>query len=187
MAITAEKLSIANYNKLDNIPVINQDLSISGFTPVANTYYRHTGETGDYVKGLVYFYNGVAYKVLDGVKGGTTLNKYTVTFDKTIDYSRLSNIVSNAIGDVRAVAYVDSKYYAALAVGKQNTVSAYGILTGVGLPLAFSDETTAIFVAINTEVRKSYKWTLTSSGLSTRTEITPTLTIVYFNDVEITV
>lgn len=177
----------ADYNALDNIPVINQDLSASGFTPVENTYYRHTGETGDYVKDLIYFYNGAQYKALDGTKGGTTLKKYTVTFDKTIDYSRLSNIVSNAIGDVRAVAYVDSKYYASLAVGKQNAASAYVTLTGVGLPIAFPDETTAIFIAINTEVRKSYKWTLSSSGLSSRTEITPTLTIVYFNDVEITV
>lgn len=40
------QLSLADYNQLDSIPVINQDLTASGFTPVANTYYRHTGTGG---------------------------------------------------------------------------------------------------------------------------------------------
>lgn len=69
MAITAEKLSIANYNKLDSIPVINQDLSISEFTPVANTYYRHTGTTNTYTQGVIYYYDGMEYKALDGAGG----------------------------------------------------------------------------------------------------------------------
>ena len=44
-----------NYDDLSNIPVINQDLSESGFTPVEDTYYRHTGTTNsDYTKGVVY-------------------------------------------------------------------------------------------------------------------------------------
>lgn len=33
---------VSDYNELANIPVINQDLSATDFTPVANTYYRHT-------------------------------------------------------------------------------------------------------------------------------------------------
>lgn len=45
----------SNYNDLSNIPVINQDLSESGFTPVKDTYYRHTGTTNrDYTKGVIY-------------------------------------------------------------------------------------------------------------------------------------
>ena len=72
MAITAEKLSIANYNKLDNIPVINQDLSASDFTPVANTYYRHTGATTDtFTQGVIYYYDGTEYKALDGSGSGS--------------------------------------------------------------------------------------------------------------------
>lgn len=44
-----------NYDDLSNIPVTNQDLSESGFTPVGDTYYRHTGTTNrDYTKGLIY-------------------------------------------------------------------------------------------------------------------------------------
>lgn len=45
----------ANYNDLSNIPVINQDLSATGFTPVKDTYYRHTGTTNrDYTNGVIY-------------------------------------------------------------------------------------------------------------------------------------
>lgn len=45
----------SNYNDLSNIPVINQDLSESGFTPVKDTYYRHTGTTNsDYTNGVIY-------------------------------------------------------------------------------------------------------------------------------------
>lgn len=81
MAIIAEKLSVANYNKLDNIPVINQDLSASGFTPVANTYYRHTGTTTDtFTQGVIYLYDTAYHKLGEsGGGGGTTLNKYTYT------------------------------------------------------------------------------------------------------------
>lgn len=44
-----------NYDDLSNIPVINQDLSATGFTPVKDTYYRHTGTTNrDYTKGVIY-------------------------------------------------------------------------------------------------------------------------------------
>lgn len=45
----------SDYNNLSNTPVINQDLSESGFTPVKDTYYRHTGTTDDdYTKGVIY-------------------------------------------------------------------------------------------------------------------------------------
>ena len=45
----------SNYDDLSNIPVINQDLSATGFTPVKDTYYRHTGTTNrDYTKGVIY-------------------------------------------------------------------------------------------------------------------------------------
>lgn len=44
-----------NYDDLSNIPVINQDLSATGFTPVKDMYYRHTGTTNrDYTKGVIY-------------------------------------------------------------------------------------------------------------------------------------
>lgn len=79
------QLSLADYNQLDSIPVINQDLSASGFTPVANTYYRHTGATTDtFTQGVIYLYD-TAYHKLGESGGGTELNHYTFTLDTTKD------------------------------------------------------------------------------------------------------
>ena len=64
------QLSLADYNQLDSIPVINQDLSASGFTPGANTYYRHTGATTDtFTQGIIYLYDTAYHKL--GESGGT--------------------------------------------------------------------------------------------------------------------
>ena len=58
------QLSLADYNQLDNIPIINQDLSASGFTPTANTYYRHTGTTTDtFIQGVIYLYDTAYHKL----------------------------------------------------------------------------------------------------------------------------
>lgn len=85
------QLSLADYNQLDSIPVINQDLSASGFTPVANTYYRHTGATTDtFTQGVIYLYD-TAYHKLGESGGGTTLNKYNYSITK------LDNITNNDI------------------------------------------------------------------------------------------
>lgn len=66
------QLSLADYNQLDDIPVINQDLSASGFTPVANTYYRHTGATTDtFTQGVIYLYDTAYHKL--GDSGGDYL------------------------------------------------------------------------------------------------------------------
>lgn len=67
------QLSLADYNQLDSIPVINQDLSASGFTPVANTYYRHTGTTTDtFTQGVIYLYDTAYHKL--GESGGDYLS-----------------------------------------------------------------------------------------------------------------
>ena len=74
------QLSLADYNQLDSIPVINQDLSATDFTPVANTYYRHTGATTDtFTQGVIYLYD-TTYHKLGESGGGTTLNRYTYSF-----------------------------------------------------------------------------------------------------------
>ena len=72
---------VSDYNNLNNIPVINQDLSASGFTPVANTYYRHTGTTTDtFTQGVIYLYDTAYHKLGEsGGGGGTTLNRYELT------------------------------------------------------------------------------------------------------------
>ena len=75
------QLSLADYNQLDSIPVINQDLSATDFTPVANTYYRHTGTTTDtFTQGVIYLYDTAYHKLGEsGGGGGTTLNRYAVS------------------------------------------------------------------------------------------------------------
>ena len=60
----------SNYDDFSNIPIINQDLSESGFTAVKDTYYRHTGTTNrDYT-------NGVIYKCVDVGDTEETLELY---------------------------------------------------------------------------------------------------------------
>ena len=91
-----EDVAGGNYNLLDNIPVINQDLSASGFTPVANTYYRHTDATTDtFIQGVIYLYDTAYHKLGEsgGGGGGTTLNKYTFSGTSA---SRLNRILTNA-------------------------------------------------------------------------------------------
>ena len=78
-----------SYNDLANIPVINQDLTASGFTPVANTYYKHTGTTTDtFTQGVIYLYNGTGYAALDGSgSGGGKTYVYYVTGDgQSVEY-----------------------------------------------------------------------------------------------------
>ena len=46
---------ITDYDELSNVPIVRQNLAQSGFTPVKNTYYLHTGTTNEnYTKGVIY-------------------------------------------------------------------------------------------------------------------------------------
>ena len=80
---------IEDYNDLPNIPVQNQDLSATNFTPVANTYYRHTGTTTDtFTNGVIYLYNGTGYAALgESGSGGAKTYVYYVTGDgQSVEY-----------------------------------------------------------------------------------------------------
>ena len=94
------------YNDLANIPVINQDLTASGFTPVANAYYRHTGATTDTItQGVIYFYD-TAYHKLGESGGGTTLNKYTYTVNTKPSVSQVTQIL-NILNSARRILNID--------------------------------------------------------------------------------
>lgn len=101
------QLSLADYNQLDSIPVINQDLSASGFTPVANTYYRHTGATtATFTQGVIYLYD-TAYHKLGESGGGTTLNRYAYECTTRVDggstnaiFRRIVDILIKAKGKI---------------------------------------------------------------------------------------
>ena len=99
------QLSLADYNQLDSIPVINQDLSASGFTPVANTYYRHTGATTDtFTQGVIYLYDTAYHKL-----GESGLKK--VTYDITNNYSSFYAEVRNIFNKIRYITYNESEAY----------------------------------------------------------------------------
>lgn len=102
-----EDVAYGNYNMLDNIPVINQDLSASGFTPVANTYYRHTGATTNtFTQGVIYLYDTAYHKL--GESGGTTLNRYELSLTVSELNSRtylLYKIYTQSKGRVTACQY----------------------------------------------------------------------------------
>ena len=87
--------NVPSYNDLPNIPVINQDLAASGFTPVANTYYRHTGATtASYTNGVIYYYNGTGYAALGESGGGKTYQLVKKTVRCTVSYDPKYDILS---------------------------------------------------------------------------------------------
>lgn len=82
MALVLTRLVRSNYDELDNIPVIHQDLTNS-FTKQADTYYIHTGSTTPtYTKGRMYYCDGTNLKkvvIVDEVNDG----KLTITVNGT--------------------------------------------------------------------------------------------------------
>lgn len=107
-----KQLSLADYSKLDNVPVMNQDLSASGFTPVANTYYKHTGATTDtFVQGVIYYYDGSKYNALNG-SGGVDIAATQEEFNSFIVAENVGKLISYNgdlyIVDVAQDAFVDA-------------------------------------------------------------------------------
>ena len=82
MALVLTRLVRSNYDELDNIPIIHQDLTVS-FTKQADTYYIHTGSTTSaYIKGRMYYCDGTNLKkvvIVDEVNDG----KLTITVNGT--------------------------------------------------------------------------------------------------------
>lgn len=59
---------IVDYSAVDDAPIIEADLTTATLT--ANTYYKHTGATGAYTTGVIYYYNGSSLKPIDGSGSG---------------------------------------------------------------------------------------------------------------------
>ena len=189
------QLSLADYNQLDSIPVINQDLSASGFTPVANTYYRHTGATtATFTQGVIYLYDTAYHKL--GESGGTTLNKYTWTLDLTqtvssADRMRLRNILLSAKGRVMGNILVWSSNY-----GLQPSEGNNPNLSGTHVTYDGTNYSVMYFyvlATVNSLDISGYK-VLSSKNAETytRDNNNPSSTtfkklkVIYFNDAEIT-
>ena len=128
---------VSDYNELANIPVINQDLTASGFTPVANTYYRHIGATtSTFTQGVIYLYDTAYHKL--GESGGTTLNKYTTTITSASS-TLLRRIKQTAKGTI----------FATVEINIGNEASA-------AFPLSFGNDTIATCAGYTT----SYYYTI---------------------------
>lgn len=187
----------SDYNELDNIPVINQDLSASDFTPVANTYYRHTGATTDtFTQGIIYLYDTVYHKL--GESGGTTLNKYTYTIHSKPAYyaiGRVYNIMHAAKGRVYARTNFSS-YWQTAEIFFAETGSGGNTLIIRDASTQYGDENYfPIIKYYNYMTGKDYytvdSYTYQADGTVSHTHNkygfgTDGVQIIYYNDTEIT-
>ena len=176
---------VSDYNNLDNIPVINQDLSASGFTPVANTYYRHTGATTDtFTQGVIYLYD-TAYHKLGESGGGTTLNKYTYSFNfyEQAASARLYRICDAAKGKIllrinNAPCYISRQYDGDL------------LIVSIDMGVSPSAELDIILLEVYSNGGVTGFMSITQSnsfGVSkVGTEKLSQVEITYYNDTEIT-
>ena len=172
------QLSLADYNQLDSIPVINQDLSATDFTPVANTYYRHTGATTDtFTQGVIYLYD-TAYHKLGESGGGTTLNKYTFSGTSA---TRLNRIVTNA-KSISAVSLNGINVASASIPNSPNATAFYGIsYTGTAIEIrTYKTQANSKFIDF-AEIKTDGTVTVTMNASASFD-----IVIEYWNDVEIT-
>ena len=174
-----------NYNILDNIPVINQDLTASGFTPVANTYYRHTGATTDTLtQGVIYFYDTAYHKLGEG-GGGTTLNRYEVTLGQLVNNAQssqlLHKIITTAKGNYTVYDYNSVKIYNALDRGTVINLQYY-----VAYESAIEVMNVTLTIS-NGSISNNFIVSISDNGLSHRalTSLASTR-VIYYNDTEIT-
>ena len=182
------QLSLADYNQLDNIPVINQDLSASGFTPVANTYYRHTGTTTDtFTQGVIYLYD-TAYHKLGESGGGTTLNKYTFTVNTKPSVAQVTKILKILNSAVR-ILYVESNLSAQGVVDLMTEVLYSYQYKGKAIN-AYSNVFKTYSVLLRNDIGESgIEAAVTEfkdSAFSTTTISLNTIAVAYLNDTEIT-
>lgn len=181
---------VSDYNDLANIPVINQDLSASGFTPTANTYYRHTGATTDtFTQGVIYLYD-TAYHKLGESGDGTTLNKYTYTVpNSTSGIERAYRIVKNAKGGFNVFSKMDSYEYNGGVLLKAERgygsvqFSMLGGSTDVGTKqtnIEIISYLSSSTMYMNINIKQDGTITVTANNTQ------KTMYLVYYNDTEIT-
>ena len=76
-----------DYSKLKNAPITLANLADKDFIPEANTYYEHLGETTEnFIKGVIYFYDGTEYKAIDGSGSGGIQSDYNQNDSTAPDY-----------------------------------------------------------------------------------------------------
>lgn len=175
------------YNNLSDIPVINQDLTASDFTPVANTYYRHTGSTSDtFTQGIIYLYDTAYHKLGEsgGGGGGTTLNVYEATFDNiklTSSMKHLNRILKNAKGRTQVRDYNGFMY---LFNWVSDNVVNLGIIKQSSNSIRFEK---VDLRATTGTIANNYFINISETDVTSgQVEQFGTLVVRYFNDTEIT-
>lgn len=178
------QLSLADYNQLDSIPVINQDLSATDFTPVANTYYRHTGATTDtFTQGVIYLYDTAYHKLGESGGGSTTLNKYTYSSTTSQDSIKRAMRIFNK---AKSITAFDFKNLATTMPSKEvnyrMNVSGFGVENNKQVIYNITLD------RIDGQIHSlDYKVTLSNEGVTiTQSTIDINIHIVYYNDTEIT-
>ena len=69
---------VAEYSEINNAPIIKADLN-SITQKVEGTYYQHTGNTGTYISGAIYYYNNSKFNIINGSGGGSGGSSYDDT------------------------------------------------------------------------------------------------------------
>lgn len=177
---------VSDYNDLANIPVINQDLSASGFTPTANTYYRHTGATTNtFTQGVIYLYD-TAYHKLGESGGSTTLNNYNFTlsdFRIASNNLKLIHIIQNAKGRIYGNTTYTVDYFSNIYYTRIYIVS-YDINNNTMTRKEFILSTDTGNFSSGKQIDQNIA---TGEGIvSSLTNSDGAVHITYFNDVEIT-
>lgn len=183
-AITGETKT-SDYNQIENIPVINQDLTASGFTPVANTYYRHTGATTEaFTKGIIYLYDTAYHKLGESGSGGTTLNKYTLTLNDLSYENRV--LIGKIIENAKEFTAIENGRYIVLSRGFYPNAR---VLSGVGVN-ANNSAMTLLLIDLNDAggVGISSYTELKTDGTITKDlySFDKLITVNYWNETEIT-
>ena len=184
---------VSDYNNLDNIPVINQDLSASGFTPVANTYYRHTGATTDtFTQGVIYLYDTAYHKL--GESGGTTLNMYKYQMSVNAsndDWRRLNAILRMAKGKTTIRSGYNDAGAGCFSINPSNNQVDIFLKSGLKNNYTTTETSYKIMVNILGDTHKVMEikdsWTNGGNVVRTVTDnVKIGLNVVYYNDKEIT-
>lgn len=123
MALVLTRLVRSNYDELDNIPVIHQDLTAS-FTKQADTYYIHTGSTTSaYIKGRMYYCDGTNLKkvvIVDELPAAPNNGKLTITVNGTAH-----TFTANQAGDTSfSITNTDTGATSVEVTGLGNAVTA---------------------------------------------------------------
>ena len=201
------QLSLADYNQLDSIPVINQDLSATDFTPVANTYYRHTGATTDtFTQGVIYLYD-TAYHKLGESGGGTKLNKYVYANTTCVSgstnnaiFKRIVNILTEAKGKISILFHIvnntspDAQFVGSYCIQKNTDTTKEVVITAINatpniriIQYNLQASTASTVGGFNS----AYDTSISNkegviSGLFGSTSTLEPFEITYYNDTEIT-